>query len=57
MSSGIARVRRWLFVTVVAAGLGAVACGGGDKTDTRKQDSVPAKPVQALPQPKSGGSG
>jgi hypothetical protein len=57
MSSGIARVRRWLFVTVVAAGLGAVACGGGGKSDTHKQDTVPAKPVQALPQPKNGPSG
>lgn len=57
MSSGIARVRRWMFVTVVAAGMGAVACGGGGMTHTPKQDSVPTKPVQALPQPKNGGSG
>jgi hypothetical protein len=46
-----------MFVTVVAAGMGAVACGGAGKTDTRKQDSVPTKPVQALPRPKNGGSG
>jgi hypothetical protein len=35
----------------------AAACGGGSKTDTGKSTSVPTKPVQALPQPKSGGSG
>jgi hypothetical protein len=57
MRPGIARIRRWIFVTVVASGLVAAACGGGSKTDTGKQNSVPTKPVQALPQPKGGGSG
>jgi hypothetical protein len=46
-----------MFVTVVAAGMAAAACGGGGKTNTTKQDSVPNKPVQGLPQPKDGGSG
>jgi hypothetical protein len=57
MSPGVGRVRRWMFVTVVAAGMAAAACGGGGKTDAGKHDSVPTKPVQALPQPKGGGSG
>ena len=57
MSPGVARVRRWMFVTVVAAGMAVAACGGGSKTDSGKHDSVPTKPVQALPQPKGGGSG
>src|SRR6201999_3326745 len=30
---------------------------GGRKPDTRNPDSVPTKPVQALPKPKNGGSG
>jgi hypothetical protein len=46
-----------MFVTVVATGIAAAACGGGGKTDTSKRDSVPTKPIQALPQPKQGGSG
>lgn len=45
-----------MFVTVVAAGMAAAACGGGDAGKT-KSSSVPTKPVQALPQPKGGGSG
>jgi hypothetical protein len=59
MTPGIARVRRLTFVTVVAAGLVVAACGGGGagKSDSSKSSSVPAKPIQALPQPKSGGSG
>lgn len=52
-----ARFRRSMFVTVVAMGLVVAACGGGGKSDTGKTSSVPTKPVQALPQPKSGGSG
>lgn len=46
-----------MFVTVVAAGMLAAGCGGGSKTDTGKRDTVPTTPVQALPQPKQGGSG
>jgi hypothetical protein len=57
MRIGIARVRRWTFVTLVAVGSGIAGCGGGGKADTSKSDSVPTKPVQALPQPKQGGSG
>ena len=57
MSPGVARLRQWMFVTVVAAGLAAAGCGGQSKTDTGKQDTVPNKPIQALPQPKQGGSG
>ena len=57
MSPGVARLRQWMFVTVVAAGLAAAGCGGGSKTDTGKQDTVPNKPIQALPQPKQGSSG
>jgi hypothetical protein len=57
MSPGVVSVRRWMFVTVVAAGMAVAACGGGGKTDSGTHDSVPTKPVQALPQPKGGGSG
>lgn len=57
MRPGIARVRRWMFVTVVAAAIAAAGCGGGGKNDTGKTSSVPAKPIQPLPQPKGGGSG
>jgi hypothetical protein len=56
MSPGVVRVRRWMFVTVVAAGMAVAACGGGGKTDTAKH-KVPNKPVQGLSQPKDGGSG
>lgn len=45
-----------MFVTVVAAGMAANACGGGAATKT-KTSGVPAKPIQALPKPKGGGSG
>ena len=58
MRIGIARVRRrTTFVTVVAVGLGIAGCGGGGKADSGKSNSVPTKPIQALPQPKQGGSG
>jgi len=57
MRIGIARVRRWTFVTLVAVGSGIAGCGGGGNSGTSKSDSVPTKPVQALPQPKQGGSG
>lgn len=57
MRIGIARIRRWTFVTLVAVGSGIAGCGGGGNADTSKSDSVPTKPVQALPQPKQGGSG
>jgi hypothetical protein len=57
MRIGIARVRRCTFVTLVAVGSGIAGCGGGGNAGTSKSDSVPTKPVQALPQPKQGGSG
>jgi hypothetical protein len=45
-----------MFATVVAAGIVVAGCGGGGATHTSKT-GVPAKPIQALPHPKGGGSG
>jgi hypothetical protein len=59
MTFWIARGRRRLFVTVVASGIVAAGCGGtsSSKTSTSKGVQVPAKPIQALPQPKQSQSG
>src|SRR5207253_8427067 len=40
MSPGVARVRRWMFVTVVAAGMAVGGLGGGGQDGNRKAYSV-----------------